>query len=63
MASIEVEKVYKSSRDTHKILKGVTQNTNTNQKFCSICKKKFHFTSQYRYANNSLNTGNKNRKC
>jgi len=68
--SLEEEKIYLSNKDaqrliqgksntseTNKIFKGTNQNTNGNQKFCNICKRNNHFTSQCRYANRDPDTG------
>jgi len=59
-ASIEEQKVYESSKDTHRILKGMTQNKNLNKKFCNICQRNNHFTNQCRYGNRGTDTGQPN---
>jgi len=59
-ASLEEQKIYQSSKETQRILKGGNQGRNNNQKYCGICNRNNHFTNQCRYGNHSQDTGQQN---
>lgn len=59
-ASLEEQKIYESTRDTQRIIRGGTQYKNINQKSCNICNRNNHMTNQCRYANRNQDTGQQN---
>lgn len=56
-ASLEEQKIYQSSKETQRILKGGNQGRNNNQKYCEVCNRNNHFTNQCRYGNRGQDTG------